>query len=1846
MGTTLTGKRVQNTYDALLKLSDNQNLTGTAKIVGDGYGNDSPIYLSTSQIGIGITPAYQFHTSGNAKIGGNLIISGNLTVNGTLTYLNVTDLAVEDPLIKLAKDNTANTLDIGLFGKYVATGTKYKGFFNDASDDKFKLFIGTGTEPTTTVDTSASGYTVGTLVANLEGNVTGNVSSLSNHDTDDLSEGSTNLYFTTTRARASFTAGTGVTITNGEIAIGQAVATDSNVTFGNITGTQAIFSSSTAPVIQSTSSSTAENMLLVGTDTTTSSAPDLVLYRNAGATADNDTLGVVEFRGRNDSNSGVKSYSGIYSRIIDASENEGALSFSVNSGNSYINALAIHNTGVNQPKIIIGNTDAFAVPTHTLDVDGTFHVSSTGTFVGQLTIPETPTADAHAASKKYVDDSIPTITTPTLSSVLAVGNTSGSNDLKMSDGHIYFYEDLEARFLSSSTVTDIGLRIKHNGTHSYIDGEIGNMYFRAEADDSSIVFQADDGTGSNTEYFKMDGTDQRIYVNKLMRLGDDVQLRLGINNDIRLYHNSTSGNNNFENHTGSLYITNYADDADIIFRSDDGSGGVVEYFRLDGSENNVLFGRSPHLPDGLRLYFGNDTTNDASIRWDSTASQLFISGSTNLLSDVTISNGNLTLGTDSIASNINAVGDVLGINVDSNTGGGAGANIQLKTAGTTQLTINSSSATFAGDINISAGKKLKYNANSFITPENNTSGAEISTAGTFIVKTGSTPTLGLTVDASQNSSFEGDLNVNGVASFQGANAIVAVGLPVGSAVVGRNHAYNTLELNGYGGEMMIGAGSTSLDINYRTCNNNVSGHTPTTWNWRAGTSTSFSNHNMGQVIAATDMRAPIFYDSNNTAYFVNPSAATSARLYGFVKIGNSVDFTTDDGSWGSRLVVASTVHARIDVAQDVNDVRASWWTHTGQLYSRFGTVTDHNMQFMSYNALRQTLYNGYSQESNSYRAPLFYDSDDTTYYLNPNSSSLLKAVQINTATSSAGGSFRIYATGNHQYPQIYSNGGFEAMWNYKNNAAEWYVGIRTSSQLLGTEGFHFYNTTSSQTVGGWSIDGHSYSIGSSRAPIFYDQNNTGYYLNPNGSSNLLALVVQDNLFMNAGQLYIGAENGSTDNSYRMYKASGELIIASRESGTWTNRLVITDLGSVIPQGRFQIQKRNDNTNVGTINSTNNQSDWQNLTNSDGQFTVTQYNAIGSYTNSPSGVYTYGSVLSTRTANHSFQLYSSHTGDLAYKTQWNSDNYSGWLTPVVYGRNAGNASSNFNVYGSSFIDKDNTAYYLNPAGDSALNQIHLADYIRHVGDLDTYFGFPSNDSFLIHTAGTDAVHVSSSGNLTAYGDVRTQIFYDSNDTSRYLDPSSTTTSLSTNGKWICHGGHSSARLQLNYAHGSDVANSGTLTGWVSEPGITYNGAGIGGNIHINGQYYGRAYNSGYGCYVRFNKGNGHVEHWSTTGNAGVSGGQGTKRWYNDASGNSYATASSRAPIFYDSASTGYYLNPNDKSNLYSIKLNGYLQGTSAGCAEIGRNHAYDTMELKGYGAEFMIGAQHSTININYRTCNNGASGHTPTDWYWRAGSASSFANMHMGMMSATTQARAPIYYDSANTNYFLDAGGNTSRIQGFVKIGNSSTYNTDDGGWGTRLQVASSVHARIDVAQDANSMRSTWYCHTGHTYSFFGTTTAHDQWLYSRSTLRQKLANGYSEEMASYRAPIFYDSGNTAYYIDPASSSTSLNVAGKGVFAGDVVAFSDKKLKTNIKTLDGTKVLKMRGVSFNKINNNQKGSGVIAQELQEIAPELVSDNNGTLGVAYGNLTGYLIEAIKNQQKTINDLNKRITDLENN
>ena len=101
-----------------------------------------------------------------------------------------------------------------------------------------------------------------------------------------------------------------------------------------------------------------------------------------------------------------------------------------------------------------------------------------------------------------------------------------------------------------------------------------------------------------------------------------------------------------------------------------------------------------------------------------------------------------------------------------------------------------------------------------------------------------------------------------------------------------------------------------------------------------------------------------------------------------------------------------------------------------------------------------------------------------------------------------------------------------------------------------------------------------------------------------------------------------------------------------------------------------------------------------------------------------------------------------------------------------------------------------------------------------------------------------------------------------------------------------------------------------------------------------------------------------------------------------------------------------------------------------------------------------------------------------------------------------------------------------------------------------------------------------------------------------------------------------------------------NFLGSVTASADVIAYSDARLKENVKTLDGSKVLQMRGVSFDRKDTGISSSGVIAQEMQKVAPELVSDDDGTLGVAYGNLTGYLIEAIKEQQKQIDELKSQM------
>ena len=130
-------------------------------------------------------------------------------------------------------------------------------------------------------------------------------------------------------------------------------------------------------------------------------------------------------------------------------------------------------------------------------------------------------------------------------------------------------------------------------------------------------------------------------------------------------------------------------------------------------------------------------------------------------------------------------------------------------------------------------------------------------------------------------------------------------------------------------------------------------------------------------------------------------------------------------------------------------------------------------------------------------------------------------------------------------------------------------------------------------------------------------------------------------------------------------------------------------------------------------------------------------------------------------------------------------------------------------------------------------------------------------------------------------------------------------------------------------------------------------------------------------------------------------------------------------------------------------------------------------------------------------------------------------------------------------------------------------------------------------------------------------------------------SGWRVRFGNYNAPT----------LDVFDNLTGINVTGditasRNITAtGDVTAGSDKRYKENIVTIDSAldKVTSMRGVYFTRKESPERHVGVIAQEMEEILPEVVhtdSSEEKMKSVSYGNITAVLIEAIKEQQVIIN------------
>ena len=105
----------------------------------------------------------------------------------------------------------------------------------------------------------------------------------------------------------------------------------------------------------------------------------------------------------------------------------------------------------------------------------------------------------------------------------------------------------------------------------------------------------------------------------------------------------------------------------------------------------------------------------------------------------------------------------------------------------------------------------------------------------------------------------------------------------------------------------------------------------------------------------------------------------------------------------------------------------------------------------------------------------------------------------------------------------------------------------------------------------------------------------------------------------------------------------------------------------------------------------------------------------------------------------------------------------------------------------------------------------------------------------------------------------------------------------------------------------------------------------------------------------------------------------------------------------------------------------------------------------------------------------------------------------------------------------------------------------------------------------------------------------------------------------------------------------LTVSGSIKATGTVIQGSDKRYKENVIGINSglDKVVSLTGVNYNRIGQEKIEAGFIAQDIQEVIPEVVfEDNNSYLGVNYNGVVPYLVEAIKDLKNEIEDLKSRL------
>jgi hypothetical protein len=630
---TLSGNKIKDTYQSLVKFSDNGNITTSAKQLTDGFGNNSPMWVSTTQVGIGVTPesGLNLHVYGDAKIGSNLTVIGNLVVEGSTTTVGTDTLTVKDPLIVLANNNTStDAVDIGFYGKYTPSGTTlYSGLFREALTGKYRLFKDLQVEPTTTVNTSGTGYAVATLIANLEGSIIGGTIS----GTTGTFSGNVDIDGTLDVDDVISVEGSGF----GRIEVGGASggyidlkapnSDDYDFRLITSTGGAELYSIDTlkfytgattdlAITIDASQDVTLEENLILkdAKEIIWGNDFDLKMYHNNTKGVIRNTTGSLDIQSVEFLVEDTSGSNWIKTAVSGAVQlyYGGSLKLSTSSTGIQVTGDLTATNGVHladSVKASFGNSDDLEIyhngsHSYISNDTGNFEITSTGSLILQdanslkwmmtnqggsvllyyngaskLTTTNTgvsvtgrisnltdPSAAQDAATKAYVDSQVGA--NNELSEVLANGNTTGGTDIAVSSGDDITFAD------SSKSIYGAGsdLQIYSDGTVGYIKGNdarlvnaSGENIFRVNGDVAELYYNDSKKLETTSSGVTVTG----IITSDGLDLGDNDKIRLGNSQDLEIYHD---GSHSYIKDTGTGDLKLQASN-DIFLL--DGSGNVM-----------------------------------------------------------------------------------------------------------------------------------------------------------------------------------------------------------------------------------------------------------------------------------------------------------------------------------------------------------------------------------------------------------------------------------------------------------------------------------------------------------------------------------------------------------------------------------------------------------------------------------------------------------------------------------------------------------------------------------------------------------------------------------------------------------------------------------------------------------------------------------------------------------------------------------------------------------------------------------------------------------------------------------------------------------------------------------------------------------------------------------------------------------------------------------------------------------------------------------------------------------------------------------------------------------------------